>query len=240
MNVWAVPAIVALGGYLIGSISFARIIFARLSPGAKPVLLRTPSLDGRAELVSHAVGATNVMVAFGARWGMFATSLDMGKAFLPTLLVRLLFPDAHYHLVCAAAVLVGHLWPVWYRFSGGGGNSSIIGMMLAISPVGVLFANAGGIIIGKLVPMFAFLGGVALTIPWFMWRDGVLSPEAIFAFVITLLYLAGQSPEIMQFRQLKKAGHDLDIEHTMRLMKGASKGSGHTSANERPGECNEE
>ena len=215
--------LVALAGYLIGSISVARIIFARLKPGEKPVLIRTPSIDGQAELVAHSVGATNVMIAFGPRWGLLTTALDIAKALLPTLILRLIFPLSSYHLVCAVAVLVGHLWPVWYRFVGGGGNSCVIGMMLAISPLGFLVTHAAGMMIGRLFPMLAFLAGVALMIPWFVWRNGLISPEALFAVIISLLYVAGQLPEAIKIAQLKKAGHKLDLKHTMSMMKRSAK-----------------
>jgi len=190
----------AIFGYLIGSVSFARIVFARRKPGEAPDLIRTPTTDGRAELVSHAIGATNVMIAFGSRWGMFVTALDMLKATLPTLAMRLIFPDEHYHLVVAVAVLVGHLWPVWYKFSGGGGNSSIIGMLLAISPLGLLITHAGGMLVGRFAPMLSFVSGIALTIPWFAFRDGLYSPEVFFALGITILYLLAELPEVRQQR----------------------------------------
>ena len=222
MNEWLPYVLAAVAGYLIGSVQPARIIFARLRPGTEPDLIRTPTTDGEAELVSHAVGATNVMIAFGPRWGMLTMALDAGKAFVPTLALLLLFPGEHYHLVCAVGVLAGHLWPVWYRFSGGGGNSSIMGMMLAISPVGLVVTHIGGMLIGKVVPMFAFLGGVALTIPWFAWRDGAGSPEVLFAVAITVLYLLPQLPQTAQIRRLKREGHVLDITHVMSLMKGAA------------------
>jgi acyl phosphate:glycerol-3-phosphate acyltransferase len=211
--------IVAAGGYLIGSVSYARMVFARLKPGQIPDSIRTPSKDGQAELVAHAVGATNVMIAFGPRWGMLVTLLDALKAFLPTLAARLIFPDENYHLICAAAVLAGHLWPVWYRFSGGGGNSSIIGMLLAISPLGLLITHAGGMLIGRLAPIFSFAGGIALTIPWFAVRDGLLSPETAFAVAITAMYILAELPEMKQIRTLKKQGHELDMRHVVTMMK---------------------
>lgn len=217
-KVW-IALLVLFLGYLVGSISVARLIFARLKPGEAPDLIRSPTKDGQAELVSHAVGATNVMIAFGPRWGLLTTLLDVAKAFIPVLVLRLVFPDAIYHLVCAVAVLIGHLWPVWYAFSGGGGNACIIGMLLAISPVGMVVTHLGGMLIGKVFPMFAFLGGVMLTIPWFAWRNGLFSPETAFAVVVTLLYVAGQLPEAAALRRLKKAGHELDVKHVMRLMK---------------------
>jgi acyl phosphate:glycerol-3-phosphate acyltransferase len=209
----------AIGGYLIGSVSFARLVFAKLKPGEKPELIRIPTTDGQAELVSHAVGAANVMLAFGSRWGMLVTALDMLKATIPTLAMRIIFPDDNYYLVVAVAVLVGHLWPVWYKFSGGGGNSSIIGMMLAISPLGLLITHAGGMLIGRFAPMLAFVGGVALTIPWFAFRDGLFSPEVAFAVVITILYLLADLAEIREVNALKRKGHKMEYGHVMSMMK---------------------
>jgi acyl phosphate:glycerol-3-phosphate acyltransferase len=206
-------------GYLIGSISFARLVFSKLRPGEKPDTIRTPTIDGQAELVSHAVGATNVMMAFGSRWGMLVTFLDALKAFAPTLILRIIYPEEPYFLVVAVAVLIGHLWPVWYRFSGGGGNSSIMGMLLAISPLGLLVTHAGGMLIGRIAPMFAFLSGVALTIPWFVFLDGIYSPEVVFAILITSLYLLAELPEIRQVLKLKKQGHKMDYGHVLSMMK---------------------
>lgn len=211
-----------IGGYLIGSVSFARLVFARRKPGVAPDKIRTPTMDGEAELVSHAVGATNVMIAFGPRWGTFVTVLDMIKAFLPTVILRLAFPEASYHLVVAVAILVGHLWPVWYRFSGGGGNSCIMGMLLAISPLGLLFTHLGGMLIGRFAPMLSFVGGIAFTIPWFAVRDGLFSFEVIFALLITSLYILAELPEIKQIRKLKSQNKTLDYQYVMSMMKRAA------------------
>ena len=220
---WALAALAAMVGYLFGSVSFARVVFARLAPGEEPLKLRTPTVDGKAELVSHAVGGTNVMVRFGPKWGMAVTALDASKAFIPTLALGLLYPDEPYNLLCAVFVLIGHLWPVWYGFEGGGGNSCILGMLLAISPLALVVTHAGGYLIGRLVPMFAYLAGVALTIPWFAWRDGVPSPEFWFGIAITIIYFLGQLPEVIAARRLTAAGHKLDIEYTMRTMRSAAK-----------------
>ena len=221
-NLWPY-LITAAGGYLIGSISFARLVFAKLKPGQTPDLIRTPTTDGQAELVSHAIGATNVMIAFGPRWGMAVSFLDALKGFLPTLALLLIFPEASYHLVVAVAVLIGHLWPIWHRFSGGGGNSSIMGMLLAISPLGLIITHAGGMLIGHFAPMLAFIGGIFLTIPWFAFREGVGSPEVAFAFAISILYLLAELPEMLQLRELKRMGHELDHRHVMSMMKKSAK-----------------
>ncbi|HAM63900.1 MAG TPA: hypothetical protein DCP62_09775 [Erysipelotrichaceae bacterium] len=219
MTQWQMTLMVALIGYLIGSVSFARLVFARLKPGVPIEPIRTPTTDGQGELVAHAVGATNVMIVFGPRWGMLTSLVDLLKAFIPTLVLRLLFPDEPYFLICATAVLIGHLWPVWYSFRGGGGNSNIMGMLLAISPLGLIVTHTAGMLIGRIYPVLSFLGGVVLSIPWFAWRNGIFSAETAFAVVICVIYVAGQLPEANQMRKLKKEGHDLDIDHVMRMMK---------------------
>jgi len=222
-------AAAALAGYLIGSIQFARIIFARLRPGTEPDLIRTPSFDGEVELVAHHVSSTSVMIAFGPRWGVLTMVLDATKAFVPVLALELLFPDQPYSLVCGVAVLVGHIWPVWYRFSGGGGNACIMGLLLAIDPLALLVTHAAGMVIGRFVPLLAFMSGVMLTIPWSVWRERLGSPEVLFAVAITVVYIGGEWHELLEIVRLRREGHKLDIGHTMRLMKGTAR-TGRTGA----------
>lgn len=219
MDKWMIFLMAALVGYLIGSISFSRILFAIKRPGVTPDPIRTPTTDGKAELISRSVGATNVMIAFGPRWGMFVSLIDILKTFIPTLVFLLLFPEEKYSLVCATAVLAGHLWPVWHSFKGGGGNSSVIGMLLAISPVGLVVTHVCGMIVGKFLPVFGFLGGVLFMIPWFAIRNGIFSPETLFAIIICLLYVVGQLPEGIQILRLKREGHELDMRYVMNMMK---------------------
>lgn len=214
---------VLLSGYLIGSVSFARLIFKKLAPEKPPTLIVTPTTDENEKFVSHAIGATNVMITFGPKWGMLTTFLDAMKAFIPVLALRLIFPEDKFHLVCAVFVLIGHLWPVWHRFSGGGGNSSIMGMLLAISPVGLIITHGVGMIVGQFAPMLSFLGGVMFSIPWFIWRDGLLSFETAFAVAITLIYLAGQIPEMKELSRLKKLGISIDMNYVKNMMKKAGK-----------------
>lgn len=215
--------LVLIFGYLIGSISFARMIFKKMNPEEEPALIITPTTDENVKFISHAIGATNVMIRYGPRLGMLATLLDILKAFIPVLMLRLIFPNEYFHLLCAVMVLIGHLWPVWYRFSGGGGNSCIMGMLLAISPVGLIITHGAGMIIGQFAPALNFLGGVMFTIPWFIWRDGLISYETLFAITITLLYLAGEIPEIKQISQLKKRGISIDMTYVKNMMRHSSK-----------------
>lgn len=217
---WGIAVAAAAFGYLCGSVSFARIVYARQRPGEAPPVFRIPTTDGEAELVTHAIGGANVMVGLGPRWGMFVSALDMAKAFVPTLALRLLVPGPYY-LIVPVAVLIGHLWPVWYRFSGGGGNSVVIGGMLAVSPLGLIVTQALGGLAGMFFPAVAFLLGNLLMVPWFWWRAGPTSPEMAYAVATNVLYVAGQVPELIAFFRLKRAGHSVDTALVIRTMKGS-------------------
>ena len=224
----------AIGGYLIGSVSFARLVFALKRPRKTIPVLRTPTTDGQAALVAHAVGATNVMLAFGSRWGLLTTLMDVLKGLIPVLVLRMILPDSIAAYVCGIGILVGHLWPVWYRFVGGGGNSSIMGMHFAISPIGMLVTQSIGMMIGRRYPMVAFLGGIVLAIPWMMVQFGLLSAETWFALILAVIYVIGQLPEAMQIRQLRRNGHQLDFGYVMRQMKSASSSPANPLETENP------
>ena len=223
MEEYGILMVFAAIGYLIGSISFARIIFAIKRQGEEPVLIRSVSSDGEVEIVSHAVGATNVMMAMGKKWGMTTMLLDLLKAFIPMILIRAFYPDESYHLLCGIFVLIGHLWPVWHRFQGGGGNSTALGMMLAASPIGLLVTQSIGMAIGMALPAVTFLAGVGLSIPWFILTKGFFSYETYFALIMTFIYILGQIPEAVQYIRHMRAGHVFDMKLVITKMKQASK-----------------
>ncbi|NCC78699.1 MAG: glycerol-3-phosphate acyltransferase [Clostridia bacterium] len=210
-------------GYLIGSISFARLIFAWKRPGEEPPRIRTVSTDGEAVIVTHAVGATSIMMTLGKKWGLTTMLLDLLKAFLPMVLLRLFYPEASYHLLLGVFVLIGHLWPVFHRFQGGGGNSTVLGMILAASPLGFLVTQSAGMVIGMFFPALTFMASAALSIPWFIATRGLTSNETLFAFFMTFFYLLAQFPETLQFLRHKKAGHEFDTKYVMNMMKHASR-----------------
>ncbi len=223
MNTLGNYILVSVIGYFIGTISVARLIFAWKKPGEKVETIRSISTDREVEVVTHQIGATNVMMVFGRRWGVTTMVMDVIKGFLPVLILHLLYPNDYYHLVVGITILMGHLWPVWYKFKGGGGYSSILGMMLAISPLGLVVTQVGGALIGKWKQRLLFLSGIVLMIPWFMFRDGLLSPETLFALVITLSYVLAQLPEIIKVKKLMGQGYTFDRNQVVNMMKHASK-----------------
>ncbi len=130
MDLW-VALMVAVVGYLLGSISFAALLAGVFAPDVD--LGHTEvTYPGGIKVVLTNVSATTLSHAVSKPLGMVCGLLDMAKAAVPTLVLRLLYPEAHYFLVVAIATLVGHNWPLFNRFRGGRGFSPTYGSLLVI------------------------------------------------------------------------------------------------------------
>jgi glycerol-3-phosphate acyltransferase PlsY len=190
-----IAAIVA--GYLIGTISSARIVARRTSPDED--ITRTAfELDDGVTLEYTGVSATSMMVRQGPRAGCLVSGLDMLKAAIPVLAARILFPDTDLDLVVGAAVIAGHNWPVWHRFHGGRGVSPLYGALLVVDwtaiPVTIVASTVVGIVI-LADPYLSYSGAPLFLIPWFWWRFG-WGPEMVFALVVNAMYWAATMPEL--------------------------------------------
>lgn len=161
-------ALVAAGGYLLGSIPFG-VILTRLATGE----------DVRS-IGSGNIGATNVLRT-GRKDLAFATLLlDAGKGAAAWLIAQALFPGVPALAATAGgAAFIGHLFPVWLGFKGGKGVATFFGLLLAaVWPLGLL-AGATWLIVAALfrmsslaaltaalaAPVFAVLPFKALGLP---------------------------------------------------------------------------
>ncbi len=107
--------------YLIGSLSTA-IIYCRVSG------LPDPRSQG-----SGNPGATNVLRFGGKKVAVIVLLGDMLKGLFPVLIAKFLdFPAVVIALVGITAFL-GHLYPVFFRFRGGKGVATALGVLLGIS-----------------------------------------------------------------------------------------------------------
>jgi glycerol-3-phosphate acyltransferase PlsY len=210
MNLEIVPALLAaVTGYLLGSISFARLIARRVTPGADISRIVEPVPRSSATFETDSVSATAVRVHVGTRYGCLTAVLDMAKVALPVLAFRLWFPDQPAYLIAAAAGLVGHDWPLYHRFKGGRGESTIYGALLVIDPLGVVITNAIGALLGIVLGQLLVLrwAGMVLMIPWLGLRTGEWAPVLYMLFV-NAVYWYAMSPELRQFFDLLGEGSD--------------------------------
>lgn len=105
-----------LKAYLVGSIPFA-YIFTRFAK----------KLDIR-KIGSHNVGTTNVFKQAGWLPGVLTALGDGCKGLFAVMIGSA--AGSGVELLTLLLAIIGHNWPVWLRFHGGGGLATLIGGML--------------------------------------------------------------------------------------------------------------
>lgn len=202
-----VAAVVAVGAYLIGSISFARVVSAIFAPD-KPVPEETVlRIDGSDKTMTmKSVSATSVSANVGPRYGFLTFVCDVLKVFIPTFLLKHYMPGEPYYLIAATTGVVGHIWPVYHGFKGGRGVASIYGGVFAIDWIGVFIAAFGGMIFGFAVLRdiyFTYMAGLWLLVPWLWWRTR--DPYVMaYVVIINILFAVSSIPEAKAWFELKK------------------------------------
>ncbi|MEW6073104.1 MAG: glycerol-3-phosphate 1-O-acyltransferase PlsY [Planctomycetota bacterium] len=120
--------IALLASYLLGAVPFG-LVLGYLVRG---VDIRTAG--------SGNIGATNAGRVLGRPWAIVAFALDFAKGWAPAgLLAPWLSPPERPGLalavLCGAAAVGGHVWPVYLRFRGGKGVATGCGVILALDPI---------------------------------------------------------------------------------------------------------
>jgi len=121
------PALATVAAYLMGSLSFAVIV-------SRAMGLNDPRSYG-----SKNPGATNVLRSGNKLAAVLTLVLDAFKGWLPVALVQTWGGthglEAGSVALVGLAAFLGHLYPVFFRFVGGKGVATALGVVLAVNPV---------------------------------------------------------------------------------------------------------
>ncbi len=160
-----------VAAYLLGSLSFAVIV-------SRVMGLSDPRTYG-----SKNPGATNVLRSGSKAAAAVTLLFDAAKGWLPVALVR--WFGAPYGLeegtmaLVGLAAFLGHLWPVFFRFQGGKGVATALGVLLGISGwLGLAtlltwviiafffrYSSLASLVAAVFAPFFYVLGG---GVAWYM------------------------------------------------------------------------
>lgn len=138
-------------------------------------------------------GATNAWRARGPAFAIAVFLFDVAKGVVAVVLLPRI-ASAQFWLpeACAAAVLIGHVYPVWYGFRGGKGFATLLGVVVALTPWAL------PVLIGVWLLVLVLSGYVslatlaaALAYPFFLlavplFRYPPLLPLLIFSVCVTL------------------------------------------------------
>ena len=125
-------AIKFLLSYFLGSI-MGSLVVGRIRGG---IDIRT--------LGSGNAGGTNALRTQGAGFAIGVMVIDIGKGVIATAIVPGIdlpvigeSPDVSREwltLCCAAASVIGHVWPMWHQFRGGKGAATLVGTLIVLAP----------------------------------------------------------------------------------------------------------
>ncbi len=166
--------IIGIISYLIGSIPFGFIL--------TKIFLKK---DIR-EIGSGNIGATNALRTGSKLIGYSTLILDVLKAVIPVLYVKINLPDMVY--ISALCAFIGHVFPIWLKFKGGKGVATYVGILFSLNIIfGLVFGVCWLIIflISKYSSLASLIG--SLTIPVYILIIEDL--ENIFFYVIMFILI---------------------------------------------------
>ena len=166
--------IIGIISYLMGSIPFGLIL--------TKIFLKK---DIR-EIGSGNIGATNALRTGNKLIGYSTLILDVLKAVLPVLYVKINFPDAVY--ISALSAFIGHVFPVWLKFKGGKGVATYVGILFSLNfTFGLVFGVCWLIIffISKYSSLASLIGSLSIPVYILIMRDS----ETIFFYLIMFILI---------------------------------------------------
>ena len=110
--------IVGITSYLMGSIPFGFIL--------TKIFLKK---DIR-EIGSGNIGATNALRTGNKLIGYSTLILDILKAIIPVIYVKMNYPELIY--IASLCAFLGHVFPIWLKFKGGKGVATYLGILFAL------------------------------------------------------------------------------------------------------------
>ena len=153
--------LLAMLAYLLGSMSFA-ILLSRLTGNPDPRM----SGSGNA-------GATNMLRLAGKKLAILTLLGDLCKGLLPVLLAYQLGCTLQQQAWIGACAVVGHMYPLYFRFRGGKGVATDAGMLMGLYPPAALLAAVAWLLTFQLsrTSSLASLIAAPLTLPLLAWQE---------------------------------------------------------------------
>ncbi len=169
-------AALTLLGYLFGSLSSAIIL-------SRAMGLPDPRTQG-----SGNPGATNMMRTGGKKAAALTLLGDLLKGLVPVLIAKGLGASLDTQLLVAIAAFLGHLYPVFFRFQGGKGVATALGVLLALNwQIGLAWlATWLAIFAWKKISSLSALTATALT-PLYIWLPSHSLSFLLFGVVLVIL-----------------------------------------------------
>ena len=166
-------SLIILISYLLGSIPFGFLL-------TKIILKK----DIR-EIGSGNIGATNVLRTGNKIIGYSTLILDILKAVIPILFIKMQLPE--FIFISSLAVFLGHVFPIWLKFNGGKGFATYVGILFCINYILGFFFIATWLVvffISKYSSLSSLLASLIIPIYYFF-----IDTENYYFFIIMFILI---------------------------------------------------
>ena len=139
------------------------------------------------DIGSGNIGATNALRTGNKLIGYSTLLLDVIKAILPVLYVKINHPELIY--IASLCAFLGHVFPVWLKFKGGKGVATYVGILFTINILlGFIFCVSWLLIflISKYSSLSSLIG--SLTIPVYIFFNDQMSNALFFGIMFVLIF----------------------------------------------------
>ena len=148
-------------------------------------------------------GGTNAFRTMGAQFALAVLFIDVIKGFIAVQFISSLNINGFLtggeinieklSIVCGCGVVLGHVYPLYYKFKGGKGAGTMVGVLLALFPAGLaiclLFWGVSLILTGY-VGLSTIIAGIILPISTAVYFAGGLGTSfGVFTMIISLFII---------------------------------------------------
>ncbi len=169
--------VISILSYLMGSIPFGFIL--------TKIFLKKDIRD----IGSGNIGATNALRTGNKSLGYGTLFLDVIKAVIPVIYVKLNYPD--YIFIASLCVFLGHVFPIWLKFKGGKGVATYVGILFSINlTIGFVFLGVWffTFLISKYSSLSSLFGSLSVPIYLFFFTSRNLEILVFFSIMFILIF----------------------------------------------------
>ena len=167
--------IIGIISYLMGSIPFGLIL--------TKFFLKKDIRD----IGSGKIGATNALRTGNKLIGFTTLILDISKAIIPVIYVKINFPELIF--IASLCAFLGHVFPIWLKFKGGKGVATYVGILFSINILlGTIFIISWIVIfiLTKYSSLSSIIG--AISIPVYFLLIGQSNNVIFFIIMFVLIF----------------------------------------------------
>jgi len=139
------------------------------------------------DIGSGNIGATNALRTGNKLIGYTTLILDISKAIIPVIYVKVNFPELIF--IASLCAFLGHVFPVWLKFKGGKGVATYVGILFSINILlGAIFIISWIVIfiLSRYSSLSSIIG--AISIPVYLLIVGQSNNVIFFVIMFVLIF----------------------------------------------------